>query len=605
MGGLDREMAARLALLLLICSTALVLTEAENGLPGGLDKADTADPGQAQEPLAAEVPAMSAPVNKNDENAAEMAIELSKQETEAEEADEVAQNLKLRNAAAESMMGPMRASEDGDERDMTSIIKAAHEKQKVARENVDKKADAEAANKQTHEMNMQLANAGVVPPVAPPVVAAVVAAVVPPVQQLPNATVVPPAQAPPNTTEAAEAEIASTPGADELSQSIEAEAAEAEIASTLAVDAVDAAPKVEETAPEVEETAPEVEQEAAAAETQAAAPAMTEEQEQLVQSIVTPPELPPSATASEKKAAALTTVMPQQIERQQQASAMAKAARQLKELRKDHAQKLAQDNSVLKYQKTQASHTVQVAGVLAQASKMLDDSQQHLADVRAAIPDAEMAVHKARHAASQEAAELESDLSKHSLTPGALATERDEEDQQGQVLMDHKILEKQEHAQQGLEEVARQREQLSKDMRDAMNLVEKAATTVPGEAPRLGHLRTQLAKDHLETMHRLHREQQKALDEIQAKYQKAEDQLRSTQIQNLLYDAHLAGTVTSAEMEELKHKMQLSAAADRAFEKAVAMVHALKAEERDSEVAIEAGFPVLEQVITSLKQIPK
>merc|ERR1711865_1329342 len=239
MGGLDREMAARLALLLLICSTALVLTEAENGLPGGLDKADTADPGQAQEPLAAEVPAMSAPVNKNDENAAEMAIELSKQETEAEEADEVAQNLKLRNAAAESMMGPMRASEDGDERDMTSIIKAAHEKQKVARENVDKKADAEAANKQTHEMNMQLANAGVVPPVAPPVVAAVVAAVVPPVQQLPNATVVPPAQAPPNTTEAAEAE---------------AEAAEAEIASTLAVDAVDAAPKVEETAPEVEET---------------------------------------------------------------------------------------------------------------------------------------------------------------------------------------------------------------------------------------------------------------------------------------------------------------------------------------------------------------
>merc|ERR1712028_222205 len=503
MGTSTREMAARLALLLLMCSTALVLTEAENGLPGGLDKADTADPGQAQEPLAAEVPAMSAPVNKNDENAAEMAIELSKQETEAEEADEVAQNLKLRNAAAESMMGPMRASEDGDERDMTSIIKAAHEKQKVARENVDKKADAEAANKQTHEMNMQLANAGVVPPVAPPVVAAVVAAVVPPVQQLPNATVV------------------------------------------------------------------------------------------------------PSATPSEKKAAALKTVMPQQIERQQQASGMAKAARQLKELRKDHAAKLAQDNSVLKYQKTQASHTVQVAGVLAQASKILDDSQQHLADVRAAIPDAEMAVHKARHAASQEAAELESDLSKHSLTPGALATERDEEDQQGQVLMDHKILEKQEHAQQGLEEVARQREQLSKDMRDAMNLVEKAATTVPGEAPRLGHLRTQLAKDHLETMHRLNREQQKALDEIQAKYQKAEDQLRSTQIQNLLYDAHLAGTVTSAEMEELKHKMQLSAAADGAFEKAVAMVHALKAEERDSEVAIEAGFPVLEQVITSLKQIPK
>merc|ERR1712028_234623 len=383
MGTSTREMAARLALLLLMCSTALVLTEAENGLPGGLDKADTADPGQAQEPLAAEVPAMSAPVNKNDENAAEMAIELSKQETEAEEADEVAQNLKLRNAAAESMMGPMRASEDGDERDMTSIIKAAHEKQKVARENVDKKADAEAANKQTHEMNMQLANAGVVPPV----VAAVVAAVVPPVQQLPNATVVPPAQAPPNTTEAAEAveeaaeaEITSTPGADELSQSIEAEAAEAEIASTLAVDAVDAAPKVEETAPEVEETAPEVEQEAAAAETQAAAPAMTEEQEQLVQSIVTPPELPPSATPSEKKAAAPKTVMPQQIERQQQASGMAKAARQLKELRKDHAAKLAQDNSVLKYQKTQASHTVQVAGVLAQASKILDDSQQHLAD---------------------------------------------------------------------------------------------------------------------------------------------------------------------------------------------------------------------------------
>ena len=71
---------------------------------------------------------------------------------------------------------------------------------------------------------------------------------------------------------------------------------------------------------------------------------------------------------------------------------------------------------------------------------------------------------------------------------------------------------------------------------------EKAARTSPGEAPRLGHLRTkvrwrnelllrgfgkkstfltpndrQVAKDHLQDMHNKHLEQQQALDEIQAK----------------------------------------------------------------------------------------
>ena len=45
----------RISLLLLICSAALVLGETERGLPGGLDKADAADPEQAREPLSAEV----------------------------------------------------------------------------------------------------------------------------------------------------------------------------------------------------------------------------------------------------------------------------------------------------------------------------------------------------------------------------------------------------------------------------------------------------------------------------------------------------------------------------------------------------------------------
>merc|ERR1712028_180152 len=97
--GREESTMRRLPLLLLICSAALVLGETERGLPGGLDKADAADPGQAREPLSAEVPTMAAPVNKNDENAAEMAIALSQQEEEANDADDVATNLKLRNAA--------------------------------------------------------------------------------------------------------------------------------------------------------------------------------------------------------------------------------------------------------------------------------------------------------------------------------------------------------------------------------------------------------------------------------------------------------------------------------------------------------------------------
>lgn len=243
--------------------------------------------------------------------------------------------------------------------------------------------------------------------------------------------------------------------------------------------------------------------------------------------------------------------------------------------------------------------------MLAQARALLDDSRQHLADVRASIPDAEAAVEKARHAAAEEAADLETDLTKHSLSVAAIPMYRDEEDQQGQKLMDEKIVEKQQHAQEGLQDVARQRRQLSKDMREAMALVEKAAQTTPGEAPRLGHLRTKVAKDHLQDMHNKHLEQQQALDEIQAKYQKAEDQLRSTQVQNMLYDAQLAGTLTSADMEELRHKMRLSAAADGAFEKSVALVHALREEEHNAEVAIEAGFPTLEHVVASLKKIPQ
>ena len=57
----------------------------------------------------------------------------------------------------------------------------------------------------------------------------------------------------------------------------------------------------------------------------------------------------------------------------------------------------------------------------------------------------------------------------------------------------------------------------------------------------------------------------------------------------MLYDAQLAGTLTSADMEELRHKMRLSAAADGAFEKSVALVHALREEEHNAEVAIEVS----------------
>merc|ERR1711865_669651 len=560
MGIREKSTMRRLPLLLLICSAALVLGETERGLPGGLDKADAADPGQAREPLSAEVPTMAAPVNKNDENAAEMAIALSQQEEEANDADDVATNLKLRNAAAESMMGPLRTDERGDAREVSDIIAKAHANQKAARARVDMQADTKATQESTDEMNMALTAAGVEP-------------------------LAPETETP---AEAADAEIASTPGAKELETAIEATVPSVNSKS---------APKVE--------ISPEVQQETAAAEAEAAAPVMSDEQQQLVQSARAPPELPADATTTEKKEAALAYSMPHRAERRKQAAQMARAARNLKELRAQHAKQLKQDASSIAHQKSEASNAAQVASVLAQARALLDDSRQHLADVRAAIPDAEGAVEKARHAAAEEAADLETDLSKHSLAVAAIPMYRDEEDQQGQKLMDEKIVEKQQHAQEGLQEVARQRRQLSKDMRQAMDLVEKAARTSPGEAPRLGHLQTKVAKDHLQDMHNKHLEQQQALDEIQAKYQKAEDQLRSTQVQNMLYDAQLAGTLTSADMEELRHKMRLSAAADGAFEKSVALVHSLREEEHNAEVAIEAGFPTLEHVVASLKKIPQ
>jgi hypothetical protein len=500
---------------------------------------------------------MATPVDKNDENAAEVAISLSKQEEEAKEADEVATNMKLRNAAAEAMMGPLRADERRDERGISALINDAHDKQKAARQTVDMQADAAAALQDTQEMKMQIAAAG--HPVEAPA----------------------DAESPPSPEEAADAEIESTPGAKELETSLAAETAPAE-----------------EVAKEAETVPPEVKQEAAAAAAAAEAPSMSSEQQQLVQSATAPVELPP-------KEAALAYVMPHQVERQKQATAMGKAARDLKDLRAQHAKRLVADAKAVAHQKSQVSNAVQVASVLAKARALLDDSRQHLAGVRAAIPDAEAAVNKARHAAAEEAAELEADLSKHSLSVAGIPVYRDEEDKQGQRLMDQKIREKQQHAQQGLEEVARQRKQLSKDMRDAMQLVEKAAQTAPGESPRLGHLRTQAAKHHLQDMHKIHHEQQQALDEIQAKYQKAADQLRATQIQNMLYDAQLAGTLSSADMEELKHKMHLSSAADEAFEKSVALVHALREEEHNAQVAIEAGFPTLEQVVAALKKIPK
>ena len=116
---------------------------------------------------------------------------------------------------------------------------------------------------------------------------------------------------------------------------------------------------------------------------------------------------------------------------------MATAAKSLKELRARHAKKLKQDASSIAHQKSEASnaaqvdvcisaavltrvHLLQVASVLAQARALLDDSRQHLADVRASIPDAEAAVEKARHAAAEEAADLETDLTKHSLSVAAI-----------------------------------------------------------------------------------------------------------------------------------------------------------------------------------------
>jgi len=551
-----------LLLLLLICSAVLVLGETGRGLPGGLDKADAADPGQAQEALSAEVSTMASPVNKNDENAAEMAIALSKQEEEAKEADDVATNLKLQNRAAESMMGPLRTDTRDDARGVSELIENAHAKQKAVRAHVDMQADAKAAHESTHEMNTELAARGAEP------------------------------LAPDTPAEAADGEIASTPGAKELETAIDASVPPVEQVNSKAA-------AQEEVIPQ------EVQQETAAAEAVASAPVMSDEQQELVQKASVPPELPADATPAERKEAALAYSMPHQVERQQQAAQMAQAARRLKELRAQHAKKLKHDASSMAHMKSEASNAAQVASVLAQARALLDDSRKHLADVRASIPDAETAVEKARHAAAEEAADLETDLSKHSLSVAAIPLYRDEEDRQGQQLMDQKILAKQRHAERGLEEVGRQRRKLSNDMRAAMDLVEKAAQTSPGEAPRLGHLTTKVAKDHLQDMHTKHLEQQQALDEIQAKYQKAEDQLRSTQIQNMLYDAHLAGTVSTADMEELRHKMRLSAAADGAFEKSVALVHALREEEHNAEVAIEANFPTLEHVVASLQKIPK
>jgi len=135
------------------------LAHSENGLPGGMDKADAADPNTANPlPPQGEMPEMSTPVSKADEDAA-MAQIAEKQAIQADPTRADPDDMPApSNKLAEAIIAPMRAKDARMDREVEKLVAAATRKQEAISQVVSDEMDAESAAQEAASLNEQISD---------------------------------------------------------------------------------------------------------------------------------------------------------------------------------------------------------------------------------------------------------------------------------------------------------------------------------------------------------------------------------------------------------------------------------------------------------------
>jgi hypothetical protein len=283
---------------------------------------------------------------------------------------------------------------------------------------------------------------------------------------------------------------------------------------------------------------------------------------------------------------------------------MAAMITKLQDSKAAHAKQIKLDARSLEHVKLSTAKAKSVADVLAKAKQLLGDSQHHMSLIQKAIPEAQRNVEKARAAAKEANVDLEEELSKHHLSLEAISASKDEEQAAGHAIMLNNIREKRQNAQNGIDQVHAERQRLSHSVRQAVQLMDRVVAEQETEPKStLSTLKVDAARAHAADMLQQQSSMQQGLDQVQAEYQTARDQLRDTELQTVLFDASVGGSLTEATTQLLQAKLKLAANADDAFAQAVQYGHQLHQAKYSAQIQIEASAPLLKRAIRMLTKL--
>lgn len=315
---------------------------------------------------------------------------------------------------------------------------------------------------------------------------------------------------------------------------------------------------------------------------------------------------PESAESEGVSVEAVSKVMPQHELRQKHAEKMAQMSVNLKRSKETHAKKVKSDAVALNKVKMTAAKASGVAGVLSKAKVLLSEAQHHIKLIEDEMPDAAKNVATARSAATEANMDLEKEMNKHHLSLKALRASRDEDQAEGHAKMLETIRQKRRDSASKLEEVQNERNTLDRIVRDAVRLMDRVvAEQAQGAPSTMSSLRVDAARAHVADVRDQRARMQQQLDQVQAEYQTAHDQLRDTELQAVLFDAKVGGTLTEGTVAELNAKMKLAAHADQVYARAMKYEQQLSEAKHAGKVQMEASAPLLRRTIrmlTKLKQ---
>jgi hypothetical protein len=301
----------------------------------------------------------------------------------------------------------------------------------------------------------------------------------------------------------------------------------------------------------------------------------------------------------------LSSVLPQHKVRQEQADELARWTLKLEASKQAHKKRVWRDSKLLEQLQATTAKASSVGEVLGQAKRLLTDCEQHMQLIEEEIPRARDNVNTARAAATEANVDLEKEMVKHHLSIeslGQISGHQEEADGHSQML--ENIRQKRHDAKDKLDEVDKERNRLNKLVADATDLMNHAVEQqAAGQPTTLSMLKVEAARAHVADVKHQQQAMQQQLDQIQAEYRSAHDQLRDTELETVLFDARAAGTLTEGAMQTLQAKIKLAANADNVFAQTLKYERQIQQAQLKSKTQMEASVPLLKRTIGMLAQL--